>query len=106
MIKKLESLIFRHPDKTSDPTAESRFVEIKQAYELLSDPDKRYKYDQHGITDFDTPKIQEYTRFQTHPFEDFFSEHGKHFNFQENDITFFHKMLISARYFTAKYFFL
>lgn len=86
-----------HPDKNVDPNAESRFVEIKQAYELLSDPDRRRKYDNHGITEEDVNQHQEYTRFQGHPFEEFFSEHGHHFNFQENDITFFHKLSITTR---------
>ncbi|KAJ8983813.1 hypothetical protein NQ317_008939 [Molorchus minor] len=30
-----------HPDKSDHPDAERRFVDIKQAYELLSDPDRR-----------------------------------------------------------------
>lgn len=83
-----------HPDKSDDPAAESKFVEIKQAYELLSDPDRRLLYDQKGITEeTDRP---EHTPFQSHPFEDLFVQHG-HFNFQENDITFFHKLSITTR---------
>ena len=40
-----------HPDKNNDPNAQSKFVEINSAYELLSDTERRKNYDQHGIVD-------------------------------------------------------
>ena len=42
-----------HPDRCKDPDAKDKFAEVNEAYEVLSDKDKRAKYDQFG---FDGPQ--------------------------------------------------
>ncbi|UKN00208.1 J domain-containing protein [Paracrocinitomix mangrovi] len=34
-----------HPDKNSDPTAHDKFIKINEAYEILSNPEKKEVYD-------------------------------------------------------------
>ena len=37
-----------HPDVSAEPDAEDRFREVAEAYEVLSDPDTRQRYDRFG----------------------------------------------------------
>ena len=37
-----------HPDVNSDPAAHTRFTEINEAYQILSDPERRQRYDVFG----------------------------------------------------------
>ncbi|XP_013783053.1 dnaJ homolog subfamily B member 9-like [Limulus polyphemus] len=78
-----------HPDKNKEKSAEERFTEIAQAYEVLSDPDKRKKYDKFGPAAFENggtnPGSQpfDFTGFFNH-FDDAFSFHSGHQNGHEN----------------------
>ena len=38
-----------HPDRNHEEGAEKRFQEINEAYQVLSDPQKRAAYDQFGF---------------------------------------------------------
>ena len=42
-----------HPDVNKDPGAEDKFKEINEAYEVLSDEQKRQTYDQFGHAGMD-----------------------------------------------------
>ncbi|XP_068153166.1 dnaJ homolog subfamily C member 16 [Drosophila tropicalis] len=90
-----------HPDKNKNPEAEEKFVEIKKAYELLSDNDRRHIFDRHGVTNEDSHFLKQkhdysgYNRFGFDPTEDFF---GKHFFFDQ-DIGLYHKLSVTSKYF-------
>jgi len=40
-----------HPDRNSEPGAEDKFKEINEAHQVLSDPEKRSRYDRYGTID-------------------------------------------------------
>jgi curved DNA-binding protein len=53
-----------HPDVNKDPAAEEKFKEINAAYEVLSDKEKRAKYDQYGDSMFGGQNFHDFARGQ------------------------------------------
>ena len=53
-----------HPDVNKDPKAEEKFKEINAAYEVLSDPQKKQQYDQHGDSMFGGQNFSDFARNQ------------------------------------------
>ncbi|ODM92157.1 DnaJ subfamily B member 9 [Orchesella cincta] len=52
--KKFRQLAVKyHPDKNKDPGAEEKFKEMAEAYEVLTDEEKRKKYDKFGHAAFE-----------------------------------------------------
>jgi len=85
-----------HPDKNKSPGAEEKFKEVAEAYEVLSDSEKRKIYDQYGEAglkgnagagggegNFQTFNGDPRTTFETffgtsNPFASFFDDHMEH----------------------------
>ncbi|MBD3799003.1 J domain-containing protein [Sulfuricurvum sp.] len=53
-----------HPDVNKDPAAEEKFKEINAAYEVLSDKEKRAKYDQFGDSMFGGQNFHDFAKGQ------------------------------------------
>jgi molecular chaperone DnaJ len=51
--------MLHHPDRSDKPEAEEKFKELSEAYAVLSDPDKRQKYDQFGHAGINSQYSQE-----------------------------------------------
>lgn len=88
-----------HPDKNKESGSEEKFKEIAEAYEVLSDKDKRAKYDllssQKAAPNFSKSQTFSFSNdpfktFKTFfgtsdPFEDFFKDGKRGFDFFDDD---------------------
>lgn len=59
-----------HPDVSDDPDAGKKFSELNEAYEVLSDPEKKAKYDQLGHDRYVSGRPAEYASAQDIDFGD------------------------------------
>jgi molecular chaperone DnaJ len=64
-----------HPDRNKAPDAEERFKELSEAYAVLSDPEKKSRYDQFGHAGIDQQYSSE-DLFRTINFQDIFGGMG------------------------------
>ncbi|CAG2063554.1 unnamed protein product [Timema podura] len=101
-IRRLCAVWLRHPDKNDNPAAENKFVEINQAYELLTDPERRKHYDNTGVTENEAKfrnkrDYSQYRKFD--PLDDLFGPNfgGFKFHYQDRDVTLFHKLSVTTR---------
>lgn len=87
-IKKQYRILARkyHPDVSKEPNAEEKFKEVREAYDVLKDPEKRKAYDQLGSNwrqgaefrpppgwEFNTGRGNGEDQFETADFSDFFA---------------------------------
>ncbi|HRU14467.1 MAG TPA: molecular chaperone DnaJ [Anaerohalosphaeraceae bacterium] len=64
-----------HPDKNpGDKEAEAKFKECAEAYEVLSDPEKRKRYDQFGHDGLQGVGVHDYSRMNVEDISDMFGD--------------------------------
>jgi len=73
-----------HPDKNSSPDAKERFSDLSNAYETLSDQQKRTLYDSFGLAR-EEPNY-DYTSSYKGPFDDFKTTHKNYYDLTESDL--------------------
>ncbi|XP_028968936.1 dnaJ homolog subfamily C member 16 [Galendromus occidentalis] len=84
-----------HPDKKKDDSsAQGRFIEIKQAYELLMDPQRRREFDRHGWTE-DTPNFRRRRAEYLHRYD--FDSFEPMFGAERPLLAIYHNMTVTTK---------
>ncbi|XP_059178556.1 dnaJ homolog subfamily C member 16-like [Physella acuta] len=86
-----------HPDKNKDPSATDKFTKINEAYETLSDPQRRSNYDKFGYTAAQEQRPGA-NRGGFNPFDDFFGGFGP-FGFGGRESSGLEKFLTTMRHY-------
>jgi molecular chaperone DnaJ len=69
-----QAALKHHPDKNpGNKEAEARFKECAEAYEVLSDPQKRAQYDHHGHEGLRGQPMHDFSHMDVHSIEDLFA---------------------------------
>src|SRR6478752_10783047 len=69
-----KSALKYHPDKNpGDKEAEENFKLAAEAYEVLSDPQKKAKYDQYGHQGLRGQPMHDFSHMDVHSIEDLFA---------------------------------
>ncbi len=81
-----------HPDINKEEGTEEKFKEIQEAYEVLSDENKRYQYDNYGSSSFDNIFENNYQQYS-------YSDINSNFKFFDlgewfSSLSFFKKILL------------
>lgn len=94
-------IYYRHPEKVKNDYGAEKFIQIKLAYEILADLDRRRIFDRYGVSDINSQYFQkkhdysEYNRFTLNQNDDDF---GQRFDIKQ-DIAFYQKLSITENYF-------
>lgn len=66
-----------HPDRTKgDAQLDEQFKNVQEAYDVLSDPERKRLYDDHGVCDGEEQEFKQQQQFASHPFAHMFGGDG------------------------------